>query len=78
MLGKFMSDCELAWMKGGIGTYLFKHTWRGMDRESEQREKTLHPTLRSPLPSSPGFCKGPKSARRKLSLTPTWDRLLVP
>ncbi len=44
VLGKFMSDCELAWMKGGVGTYLFKHTWRGMDRESEQRQKTLHPT----------------------------------
>ena len=42
-LGKFMSDCELAWMKGGKGTYLFKHIWRGMDRESEQRQKTLHP-----------------------------------
>ncbi len=44
VLGKFMSDCELAWMKGGVGTYLFKHIWRGMDRESEQCQKTLHPT----------------------------------
>jgi len=44
VLGKFMSDCELAWMKGGKGSYLFKHIWRGMDRQSEQGEKTLHPT----------------------------------
>lgn len=44
VLGKFMSDCELAWMKGGVGTYLFKHIWRGMDRESEQGQRTLHPT----------------------------------
>jgi site-specific DNA-methyltransferase (adenine-specific)/modification methylase len=24
-LGKFMSDCEVAWQKGGHGSYLFHH-----------------------------------------------------
>lgn len=42
-LGKFLSDCELAWMKGGKGCYLFNHVWHGFDRASE-RGKTLHPT----------------------------------
>ena len=44
VLGKYLSDCELAWMKGGKGAYLFKHLWRGFDRESEQGQKSLHPT----------------------------------
>jgi len=43
-LGTFMSDAEAAWMKGGHGVYLFRHVWNGFDRESERREKTLHPT----------------------------------
>jgi len=42
-LGTFLSDCELAWMKGGKGVYLFNHVWNGFDRESE-RGKSLHPT----------------------------------
>jgi DNA modification methylase len=42
-LGKFLSDAELAWMKGGKGCYLFNHIWNGFDRESE-RGKSLHPT----------------------------------
>jgi site-specific DNA-methyltransferase (adenine-specific) len=42
-LGKFMSDCEVGWQKGGHGSYLFHHVWNGFDRESE-RGKTLHPT----------------------------------
>lgn len=43
VLGKFLSDAELAWLKGGTGTYVFKHIWRGMDRESERGQRTLHP-----------------------------------
>lgn len=42
-LGSFLSDCELIWMKGGKGCYLFPHVWHGFDRQSE-REKSLHPT----------------------------------
>lgn len=42
-LGKFMSDCELAWQKGGKGVYLFNHVWDGFDRETE-RGKVLHPS----------------------------------
>jgi DNA modification methylase len=41
--GTFLSDCELAWQKGGKGVYLFHHVWDGFDRASE-RGKTLHPT----------------------------------
>lgn len=43
-LGTFMSDAETAWMKGGHGVYVFRHVWNGFDRESESRQKTLHPT----------------------------------
>lgn len=42
-LGTFLSDAELAWMKGGKGCYVYRHIWNGFDRESE-RGKTLHPT----------------------------------
>jgi 23S rRNA G2445 N2-methylase RlmL len=42
-LGSFLSDCELAWLKGGKGCYLYRHVWHGFDRETE-RGKTLHPT----------------------------------
>ena len=42
-LGTFLSDCELAWRKGGKGCYLFNHVWHGFDRQTE-RGKTLHPT----------------------------------
>lgn len=42
-LGKFLSDVEIAWMRGGKGAYIFQHCWNGFDRESE-RGKTLHPT----------------------------------
>lgn len=41
-LGKYLGDCEVAWMKGGHGIYLYHHVWLGFDRESE-RGKTLHP-----------------------------------
>lgn len=41
-LGTFLSDCEIAWMKGGHGCYLFNHVWHGFDRETE-RGKVMHP-----------------------------------
>lgn len=44
VLGKYLSDCELAWQKGGYGCYLFNHVWRGFDRASERGQKTLHPS----------------------------------
>ena len=43
-MGKFLSDCELAWQKGGKGVYLYRHIWNGFDRESERGEKALHPS----------------------------------
>lgn len=43
-MGKFLSDCELAWMAGGKGCYLFNHTWNGFDRASERGQKSLHPS----------------------------------
>ncbi len=42
-LGTFMSDCEVAWMKGGHGVYMMPHVWNGHDRESE-RGSAFHPT----------------------------------
>ncbi len=43
VLGKFLSDCEVAWFNRGRGIYLFHHEWSGFMRESE-RGKSLHPT----------------------------------
>lgn len=43
-LGTFLSDCELAWMKGGVGVYLFSHIWHGFDRQTERGEGVLHPS----------------------------------
>lgn len=42
-LGKFLGDCEIAWMKGGHGVYLFHHVWAGVCRDSEVGH-VLHPT----------------------------------
>ena len=39
-----MSDCEIAWMNRGSGSYLFNHVWNGFDRASERGQKTKHPT----------------------------------
>ena len=43
-LGKFLSDCEMAWMKGGKGIYLFNHEWDGFMKASERGQKRQHPT----------------------------------
>ena len=43
-LGAFMSDCEVAWMKGGHGVYLFNHVWDGFDKASERGVPRIHPT----------------------------------
>ena len=43
-LGKFLSDCEIAWMKGGKGIYLFNHEWDGFMKASERGQKRQHPT----------------------------------
>jgi site-specific DNA-methyltransferase (adenine-specific) len=42
-LGKFLGDCELAWMKGGHGVYLFHHVWDGVCRDTEVGQH-LHPS----------------------------------
>lgn len=42
--GKFLSDAELAWCKGGTGVWCFDHLWSGFDRASERGRKSLHPT----------------------------------
>ena len=42
-LGTFMSDAEIAWMRGGTGVYLFEHEWNGFMRDSE-RGTAYHPT----------------------------------
>ena len=43
MYGKFLSDGELGWQKGGHGIYVFRHIWNGVARESENGEH-YHPT----------------------------------
>lgn len=41
--GKFMSDCEVAWKKGGCGVFLYRHVWDGFNRATERAEH-YHPT----------------------------------
>lgn len=43
-LGTFLSDCELGWMKGGVGVYLLNHVWHGFDRQTERGDEVLHPS----------------------------------
>jgi site-specific DNA-methyltransferase (adenine-specific) len=41
--GKFLSDCEAAWCKGGHGIYLYAQQWDGFNREGEKAPR-VHPT----------------------------------
>lgn len=41
--GKFMSDAEVAWRKGSVGCFLFRHVWDGFNRDSERGEH-FHPS----------------------------------
>lgn len=43
-LGTFLSDCEIAWKKGGVGSFLFDHRWHGFDRQSERGTGVVHPS----------------------------------
>jgi len=43
-LGTFLSDCELAWKKGGEGVYLFHQEWDGFNRQGERNTQRKHPT----------------------------------
>jgi DNA modification methylase len=43
LIGKFMSDAEVAWINKGHGVFLFPHEWDGFNRASE-RGKFYHPT----------------------------------
>lgn len=39
------SDCELAWVKSKQNSVrIFRHLWKGMIKDSEQRERRVHPT----------------------------------
>lgn len=42
-LGRFLSDGEIAYQKGGHGVYVFNHVWDGCARESENGDH-YHPT----------------------------------
>lgn len=42
-LGTILSDCELAWEKGGYGVYAFRCVWSGAARETENGQH-YHPT----------------------------------
>lgn len=41
--GTFLSDAEIAWMKGGRGIYLREFQWEGLNR-AEERGEHFHPT----------------------------------
>ena len=41
-LGTFLSDCEIAFQKGGKGVFLYRHFWHGFDRASERGYAMVH------------------------------------
>jgi len=41
--GSFLSDAEIAWMKGGRGVYVREFQWEGINR-AEERGEHFHPT----------------------------------
>lgn len=43
-LGKVLSDAEVAWMKGGVGVYVYRQVWDGCAREGAENANHLHPT----------------------------------
>jgi len=46
--GSFLSDAEIAWMKGGCGVYIFRHVFAGsgraIDAGIDPYAKAIHPT----------------------------------
>ena len=42
--GVMLSDCELAWVKGGHGVYAHRQVWDGCAREGEENGVHHHPT----------------------------------
>lgn len=42
--GKFLSDAEIAWSKGGHGVYVFQSIWDGCAREGGENGEHYHPT----------------------------------
>lgn len=44
LFGSFLSDCELAWMKGGHGVYAYRHPFPPPSRMAENFGSTAHPT----------------------------------
>ena len=44
LFGTFLSDCELAWMKGGHGVYAHRKQFPPPSRMSENNGKVAHPT----------------------------------
>jgi DNA modification methylase len=45
LFGTFLSDCEIAWMKGGYGVYAFRKQFPPPARQAENDGKTVaHPT----------------------------------
>ena len=44
LFGSFLSDCELAWMKGGYGVYAHRKQFPPPSRMAENNGKVAHPT----------------------------------
>jgi DNA modification methylase len=44
LFGTFLSDCEIAWMKGGHGVYAFRKNFPPPSRMAEGDGECLHPT----------------------------------
>jgi site-specific DNA-methyltransferase (adenine-specific) len=44
LFGSFLSDCEIAWRKGGHGSYAFRKQFPPPSRMAEAFGKTVHPT----------------------------------
>lgn len=44
LFGTWLSDCEIAWMKGGFGVYAFRRPFTPPSRMAEGGGRALHPT----------------------------------
>lgn len=44
LFGSFLSDCEIAWQKGGYGSYCYREQFPPPRRMAENFGKTAHPT----------------------------------
>lgn len=62
------ADAELAWTNQKTAARIFKHTWNGMIKESEKKDKRIHPTQKPVALAEWCFEKYGKDSKNVLDL----------